>query len=55
MNENNKSIYPLDMFEFIHHPKYGCHDHLGLTNHMWTKIITLIIVKCVVHIHIVPR
>jgi hypothetical protein len=26
MNESNKS-YPLIMFEFIHHPKYGCRDH----------------------------
>jgi hypothetical protein len=24
MNENNKSFYPLDMFEFIHHPENGC-------------------------------
>jgi hypothetical protein len=22
MNEINKSFYPKDMFEFIHHPKY---------------------------------
>jgi hypothetical protein len=29
MNENNKS-YPLDMFEFIHHPKYRCHNLKGL-------------------------
>jgi hypothetical protein len=29
MNENNKS-YPLDMFEFIHHPEYGCGDLKGL-------------------------
>jgi hypothetical protein len=29
-NENNKSFYPLDMFEFIHHPEYGCHDLKGL-------------------------
>jgi hypothetical protein len=21
------------MFEFIHHPKYGCHDLKGLTMH----------------------
>jgi hypothetical protein len=26
MNENNKSFYPSCMFEFIHHPKYGCHN-----------------------------
>jgi hypothetical protein len=30
MNEKYKAIYPLDMFEFIHHPKYGCHDLKGL-------------------------
>jgi hypothetical protein len=24
MNENKKSFYPIDMFKFIHHPKYGC-------------------------------
>jgi hypothetical protein len=27
MNGNNKSFYPRDMFEFIHHPKYGYHKH----------------------------
>jgi hypothetical protein len=27
VNENNNLFYPLDMFEFIHHPKYECHDH----------------------------
>jgi hypothetical protein len=26
MNENNKSFYPSDMFEFIHHLEYGCRD-----------------------------
>jgi hypothetical protein len=30
MNENNKSFYPLNMFEFIHHPKFGCRDLKGL-------------------------
>jgi hypothetical protein len=30
MNENNKSFYPLDMFDFIHHPEYGCRDLKGL-------------------------
>jgi hypothetical protein len=30
MNENNKSFYPSDMFEFIHHPKYGCRDLKGV-------------------------
>jgi hypothetical protein len=30
MNENNKSFYPSDMFEFIHHPQYGCRDLKGL-------------------------
>jgi hypothetical protein len=30
MNENKKSFYPSDMFEFIHHPEYGCHDLKGL-------------------------
>jgi hypothetical protein len=29
MNENNKS-YLSNMFENIHHPKYGCHDLKGL-------------------------
>jgi hypothetical protein len=28
--KNNKSFYPSDMFEFIHHPEYGCHDLKGL-------------------------
>jgi hypothetical protein len=38
MNEN-KSFYPLDMFEFIHHPEYGCHELKGLTNNIkLTKI-----------------
>jgi hypothetical protein len=32
MNENNKSFFPRDMFQFIHHPKYGCRDHLGLNS-----------------------
>jgi hypothetical protein len=30
MNENNKSFYPSKMFEFIHHPEYGCRDLKGL-------------------------
>jgi hypothetical protein len=30
MNENNKSFYPSNMFEFIHHPEYGCRDFKGL-------------------------
>jgi hypothetical protein len=30
MNENNKSFYPSDMFEFIHHLEYGCHNLKGL-------------------------
>jgi hypothetical protein len=30
MNENNKSFYPSEIFEFIHHPEYGCHDLKGL-------------------------
>jgi hypothetical protein len=30
MNENNKSSYPSYMFEFIHHPEYGCHNLKGL-------------------------
>jgi hypothetical protein len=30
MNENNKSFYPSTMFEFIHHPEYGCRDLKGL-------------------------
>jgi hypothetical protein len=33
MNERNKSFYPSNMFEFIHHPKYGCRDLKGLTWH----------------------
>jgi hypothetical protein len=32
MNENKKSFYSLDMFEFIHHPEYGCRDLKGLIN-----------------------
>jgi hypothetical protein len=31
MNENNKSFYPSNMFEFIHHSEYGCHDLKGLS------------------------
>jgi hypothetical protein len=31
MKTTNKSFYPLDMFEFIHHPKYGCQDLKGLS------------------------
>ena len=34
MNENNKSFYLSDMFEFIHHPKYGCCDLEGLMCHL---------------------
>jgi hypothetical protein len=30
MNENNMSFYARDIFEFIHHPKYGYHNHLEL-------------------------
>jgi hypothetical protein len=30
MNENNNAFYPSYMFEFIHHPEYGCHDLKGL-------------------------
>jgi hypothetical protein len=30
MNENNKSFYPSNMFEFIYHPEYGCRDLKGL-------------------------
>jgi hypothetical protein len=26
MNEHNKSFYPSNMFEFIHHPEYGCRN-----------------------------
>jgi hypothetical protein len=33
MNENNKSFYPSDMFKFIHHLEYGCHDLKGLKHH----------------------
>jgi hypothetical protein len=32
MNENNKSFYPSDMFEFIYHPKYGCCNLKELIN-----------------------
>ena len=32
MNENNKSFYPSDMFEFIHHPEYGCCNLKGLSH-----------------------
>jgi hypothetical protein len=37
MNENNKFFYPSDMFEFIHHPKYGCHNLKGLMKMMLGK------------------
>jgi hypothetical protein len=30
MIENNKSFYPSDLFEFIHHPEYGCGNLKGL-------------------------
>jgi hypothetical protein len=30
MKENNKSFYPLDMFEFVHHLEYRCCDLKGL-------------------------
>jgi hypothetical protein len=30
MNKYNKSFYPSDMFEFIHHPEYGCCNLKGL-------------------------
>jgi hypothetical protein len=30
MNKNNKSFYPLDTFEFIPHPEYGCRNLKGL-------------------------
>jgi hypothetical protein len=33
MNENNKSFYPSDMIEFIHHQEYGCCDLQGLKAH----------------------
>jgi hypothetical protein len=32
MKDYNKSFYPSDMFEFIHHPKYGCCDLKGLSS-----------------------
>jgi hypothetical protein len=47
MNENNKSFYPSDVFEFIHHSKYGCHDLKGL-NASWpnaTFIATMRVVE----------
>jgi hypothetical protein len=28
--ENNNSFSPSYMFEFPHHPKYGCHDLKGI-------------------------
>jgi hypothetical protein len=42
MNENNKSFYPSDMFEFIHHPKYGCRDLRGLIQCNITSAIVII-------------
>jgi hypothetical protein len=45
MNENNKSFYPLTMFEFIHHPKYGCRDLKGLRKLLQRKYWKLNI-KC---------
>jgi hypothetical protein len=32
MYENDKSFYPSNMFEIIHHPEYGCCDLKGLRN-----------------------
>jgi hypothetical protein len=32
IKENNKSFYPLDMFEFIYHPGYGCCNLQGLND-----------------------
>jgi hypothetical protein len=32
MNENNNPFYPWSMFEFIHHPNYGCCNHWGLNS-----------------------
>jgi hypothetical protein len=40
MNENNKSFYPSDMFEFIHHPEYECRELKGLNkNSPWAHTI----------------
>jgi hypothetical protein len=40
MNENNKSFYPSNMFEFIHHPEYGCRNLKGLRCEYTKKITT---------------
>jgi hypothetical protein len=45
MNENNKSFYPSDMFEFIHHLEYGCCDLKGLN--MLRGNIIIVETRCV--------
>ena len=32
IKENNKSFYPLDMFEFFYYPEYGCCNLKGLND-----------------------
>jgi hypothetical protein len=34
MNEKYKSFYPSDKFDFIHHLKYECPNHEGLSIHV---------------------
>jgi hypothetical protein len=49
MNENNKSFYTLNMFEFIYHPEYGCRNLKGLMNQgkgsSWKKLKKLQMLK----------
>jgi hypothetical protein len=57
MNENNKSFYPLDMFEFIHHPEYGCRDIKGLKsthtqNLEYPNISSMGHAPCIVELHV---
>jgi hypothetical protein len=37
IKENDKSFYPLDMFEFFYHPRYGCCNLKGLNDTNETK------------------
>jgi hypothetical protein len=46
MNENNKSFYPSDMFEFIHHPKYGYRNLKGLRRCVNSSEVELILQGC---------
>jgi hypothetical protein len=45
MNENNKSFYPSNMFEFIHHPEYGCRSLKGLKTIIVTNANTILLMN----------